>query len=257
MEEEKKVASAQVKADRPSPAGENGGAASHGVSQQGFEPHGSQAAPRPGDRKYGNHRGRPGERRGGRGGFRRGQQSEYLERVVAINRVSKTVQGGRHIRFTALVVIGDGKGKYGFANAKSGEVPDAIKKSLAAAQKQMYTVKIAKGGTIAHEVVGTYGATTVLLRPAKPGTGIVAGGAIRAIVELAGLKNVVSKVHGSRTAINVIRATNAALESLRDYGKTMVLRGLKTEEEIKAMQPKPAPKAAPAPKAERAPKGDK
>ena len=153
--------------------------------RQGYEPHGSQGAARPGDRKFGNHRGRPSERRGGRGGFRR-QEPEYLERVVQINRVSKTTQGGKNVRFSALVVIGDGKGKYGFANSKSGEVPDAIKKSLEQAKKNMSYVNIVKGGTIAHDVVGKFGATTVVLKPAKPGTGIVAGGAVRAILELAG-----------------------------------------------------------------------
>ena len=203
--------------------------------RQGYEPHGSQSAARPGDRKFGNHRGRPSERRGG---FRR-QEPEYLERVVQINRVSKTTQGGKNVRFSALVVIGDGKGKYGFANSKSGEVPDAIKKSLEQAKKNMSYVNIVKGGTIAHDVVGKFGATTVVLKPAKPGTGIVAGGAVRAILELAGIKNVVSKVYGSRSSINVIRATNAGLRSLKDYNKTMVLRGLKTPEELKA---KVAPK---------------
>ena len=206
--------------------------------RQGYEPHGSQGAAHPGDRKFGNHRGRPSERRGGRGGFRR-QEPEYLERVVQINRVSKTTQGGKNVRFSALVVIGDGKGKYGFANSKSGEVPDAIKKSLEQAKKNMSYVNIVKGGTIAHDVVGKFGATTVVLKPAKPGTGIVAGGAVRAILELAGIKNVVSKVYGSRSSINVIRATNAGLRSLKDYNKTMVLRGLKTPEELKA---KVAPK---------------
>lgn len=200
----------------------------------GIEPHGSASAPRPGDRKFGKHTGRPSERRGGRGGFRHDNAPEYLERVVSINRISKTVAGGKHMRFAALVVIGDGKGRYGFGTGKSGEVPDAIKKSLEQAKKKLYSVRLVKG-TIAHEVEGTYGATKVVLKPAKPGTGIVAGGAVRAIVELAGVKNVVSKVYGSRSAINVIRATHAGLASLKDYGKTMVLRGKKTEEEIKAM----------------------
>ena len=136
------------------------------------------------------------------------------------------------MRFSALVVIGDGKGKYGFANCKSGEVPDAIKKSLEKAKKNMHQIRIVKGGTIAHDVVGKFGATEVVLKPAKPGTGIVAGGAVRAILELAGIKNVVSKVYGSRSAINVIRATDKGLGSLKDYAKTMVLRGLKSEAEV-------------------------
>jgi small subunit ribosomal protein S5 len=199
------------------------------------EPHGSASAPRPGDRKYGNHKGRPSERRNGRGGFRK-NLDDYLERVVAINRISKTTQGGKNMRFSALAVVGDGKGKYGFALAKSTEVPDAIKKSLTQAKKKLFSIKIAKGGTLTHEVEGKFGATRVVLKPAKPGTGIVAGGPVRAILELAGIKNVVSKVYGSRTAVNVIRATHNGLSSLKEYGKVMVLRGLKSEEEIKAAE---------------------
>jgi small subunit ribosomal protein S5 len=208
-----------------------------------FEPHGSRTAPRPGDRKFGDHKGRPGERRQGRGGFHR-DEMEYEERVVDINRISRTEQGGKHIRFDALVVIGDGKGKYGFALCKSGEVPDAIKKSLTAAKKEMYTIHVAKGGTIAHPVIGKFADTEVFLKPAPAGTGIIAGGAVRAILELAGIKNVYSKVYGSRTPINVIRATHAGLMSLKQYEKVMVLRGLKTPEEIKAMHPAPVSKPA-------------
>ena len=216
----------------------------------GNEPHGSASAPRPGDRKYGNRKGRPSERRGGRGGFRR-NTDDYLERVVAINRISKTTQGGKNVRFSALAVVGDGKGRYGFALSKSSEVPDAIKKALAKARKNMVTVELVNG-TIAHDTEGKFGATKVVLKPAPEGTGIVAGGAVRAVLELAGIKNIVSKVYGSRTAINVIRATDAALQQLKEYDKVMVLRGLKTPEEIKAHHAAQAPKAAP-----KAPKGDK
>lgn len=203
------------------------------------EPHGSYSAPRNGDRKNPNHRGRPTERRGGRGGFRHGEENEYKDRVVNINRISRTEKGGKHMRFDALVVIGDGRGKYGFALRKSGEVPDAVKKALTAAKKNTYTIRLSKGGTIAHEVIGKFGDTRVLLKPAPAGTGIIAGGAVRAVLELAGIKNVVSKVYGSRTPINVIRATDAGLRSLKEYGKVMVLRGLKSEEEIKALRPAP------------------
>lgn len=198
-----------------------------------YEPHNSVSSSRPGDRKYGDRKGRPSERRGGRGGFRRPIDDEYTDRVVNINRISRTEQGGKHMRFDALVVVGDGKGRYGFALRKSGEVPDAIKKALTAAKKDIHRVKIVKG-TIAHEVKGEFADTTVFLKPAPAGTGIVAGGAVRAIVELCGIKNVTSKVYGSRTPINVIRATSAALLSLKEYDKVMVLRGLKTPEEIKA-----------------------
>jgi len=206
--------------------------------KQGYEPHGSMSAPRPGDRKAGDHKGRPSERRGGRGGFRGDNSKDYEERVVAINRISKTVTGGKHMRFSALIVIGDQKGKYGFGLAKSGEVPDAIKKSLEKAKKNMTSIKMVKGDTIAHEVEGKFGTTKVVLKPAKPGTGVVAGGAVRAIVELAGIKNVVSKVYGSRTAINVIRATDAGLRSLKQYEKVMVLRGLKKPEDFAHVAPK-------------------
>jgi small subunit ribosomal protein S5 len=202
----------------------------------GYEPHGSKSAGRPGDRKFGNHNGRPGERRGGRGGFRR-EEDEYQDRVVDINRICRVEMGGKHIRFDALVVIGDGKGHYGFGLAKSGEVPDAIKKSLTAAKKKLYSIHIAKGNTIAHEVEGRYADTKVFLKPAPAGTGIIAGGAVRAILELAGIKNVYSKVYGSRTPINVIRATHAGIQSMKEYEKVMILRGLKTPEEIKAMHP--------------------
>ena len=222
-------------------------AAEENTEPRGREPHGSVSAPRPGDRKDGSHRGRPSERRGGRGGFRR-DGDDLLERVVAINRVSKTVQGGKHVRFSALTVVGDGKGSYGFATAKSGEVPDAIKKALEKARKNMYKIDVVKGFTIAHDVEGKFGSTKVVLKPANPGTGVVAGGPVRAILELSGVKNVVSKVYGSRTPINVIRATDAALRSLKAYDKIMVLRGKKTEEEIRAAKANKAPVA---------PKGDK
>ncbi len=215
---------------------------------RGFEPHGSASAPRPGDRKAGDHKGRPSERRGGRGGFHGGArrpEDEYLERVVAINRISKTVQGGKHMRFSALVVIGDGKGKYSFATAKSGEVPDAIKKALTKARKKLFSIDLKKG-TVAHDTVGVYGATKVVIKPAPAGTGIVAGGAVRAILELAGAKNVVSKVYGSRTSVNVIRATHDALSKLKSYDRVMVLRGLKTEDQIKAYHAAERAKSAPA-----------
>ena len=166
------------------------------------------------------------ERRSGRGGPRerkgpREQQKDDLEeRVVFINRVSKTVKGGRRMKFTALVVVGDHKGHYGFALAKAAEVPDAIKKATEAARKKLFTIKLVKGNTISHEIVGKYGACKVYLKPAPEGTGIIAGGPVRAILELAGVQNVCSKVYGSRAPINIIRATNQGLNNLKSY-KTM------------------------------------
>ena len=145
--------------------------------------------------------------------------------VVFINRVSKTVKGGRRMKFTALVVIGDHKGRYGFALAKAAEVPDAIKKASEAAKKNLFNIHLVKGATISHEVVGKYGACNVYLKPAPDGTGIIAGGPVRAILELAGVQNVCSKVYGSRAPINIIRATNQGLNNLKSYKAMKELRG--------------------------------
>lgn len=151
-------------------------------------------------------------------------KKEFEERLVFVNRVSKTVKGGRRMKFAVLVVVGNGKGKYGFATGKSGEVPDAIKKAVDKAKRNTFDVKITKNGSIAHEVIGNYGATKVFLKPAPEGTGIIAGGPVRAILELSGVRNVYSKVYGSRTSINAIRATQVALSLLKDHEKVMALR---------------------------------
>lgn len=166
-----------------------------------------------------------GPRRDGKRPDRRDEPKEYEERVVFINRVSKTVKGGRRMKFTALVVIGDHKGKYGFALAKAAEVPDAIKKASEAAKKNTYKIHLVKGNTISHEVVGKFGACNVYLKPAPEGTGVIAGGPVRAILELAGVQNVCSKVYGSRAPINIIRATNQGLNSLKSYKAMKELRG--------------------------------
>ncbi len=155
---------------------------------------------------------------------------EYEERVVAINRVTKVVSGGKRMKFSALVVIGNGKGKYGFASGKSGEVPDAIKKAVEKAKRNTSTVRLVNANSISHEIIGKFGATRVFLKPAPEGTGIIAGGAVRAILELTGIQNVYSKVYGSRTPINVIRATNNALKSLKNYNNVKALR---SKEEVK------------------------
>ena len=148
----------------------------------------------------------------------------FEDRVVYINRVSKTVKGGRRMKFTALVAVGDHKGRYGFALAKAAEVPDAIKKATEAAKKNTYTIKLVKGGTLSHEVIGKYGACSVYLKPAPKGTGIIAGGPVRAILELAGVENVCSKVYGSRAPINILRATHQGLSNLKDYKTIKALR---------------------------------
>ena len=156
---------------------------------------------------------------------RRDAPKEFEERVVYINRVSKTVKGGRRMKFTALVVIGDLKGRYGFALAKAAEVPDAIKKASEAAKKNIHTITLVKGNTISHEIVGQFGACNVYLKPAPEGTGVIAGGPVRAILELAGVANVCSKVYGSRAAINVVRATSQGLDNLKSYKEMKALRG--------------------------------
>lgn len=154
----------------------------------------------------------------------------FEDRVVFINRVSKTVKGGRRMKFTALVAVGDHKGRYGFALAKASEVPDAIKKATEAAKKHTYTIKLVKGGTLSHEIIGKYGACSVFLKPAPKGTGVIAGGPVRAILELAGVQNVCSKVYGSRAPINILRATHQGLQNLKDYKTIKSLRGSEEEQ---------------------------
>ena len=170
--------------------------------------------------------GRRGDRKGPRDRReRRDEPKEFEERVVFINRVSKTVKGGRRMKFTALVVIGDHKGRYGFAVGKAAEVPDAIKKASDSAKKNLFNLHLVKGKTISHEVIGKWGACSVLLKPAPEGTGIIAGGPVRAVLELAGVENVCSKVYGSRAPINIVRATNQGLNNLKSYKEMKVLRG--------------------------------
>lgn len=153
------------------------------------------------------------------------EPKEFEERTIAINRVTKVVKGGKHMRFTALVVVGNGKGKYGFGTGKAGEVPDAIKKATEAARKNTFNVTFVRANTVAHESTGQFGACNVFLKPAPNGTGIIAGGAVRAVLELAGFKNVYSKVYGSRAPINMVRATVQALGQIKTYAEIKALRG--------------------------------
>ena len=156
---------------------------------------------------------------------------EFEERVVKINRVSKTVKGGRRMRFSALVVIGDKKGRVGFGLGKANEVPDAIRKGVEAAKKNVVRVPLVDGfRTIPHATTGIYGAGNVVMRPAAEGTGVIAGGAIRDVFELAGVTDVVTKCVGSRTAINMVRATFTGLKSLKTVNGVAKARGLKVEE---------------------------
>ena len=157
-------------------------------------------------------------------------EKEYQERVVVINRVTKVVKGGRRMRFAALVVVGDLNGHVGFGKGKAQEVPEAIKKAVEAAKKNIITVPMVNT-TIPHEITGVHGAGQVFLRPAPAGTGIVAGGPVRNVVELAGIQDIVSKSQGSSTPVNIVRATFEALKELRTAEQVAALRG-KTVEEI-------------------------
>ena len=181
-----------------------------------------ERAPRGDRRPHGDRKGAKGDRKERKPV--REPKDDMEERVVFINRVSKTVKGGRRMKFTALVVVGDHKGHYGFALSKAAEVPDAIKKASEQARKKLYSIHLVKGNTISHEIVGQYGACNVYLKPAPEGTGIIAGGPVRAILELAGVQNVCSKVYGSRAPINIIRATNQGLDNLKSYKEMLSLR---------------------------------
>lgn len=155
---------------------------------------------------------------------------DMQERVVAINRVSKTVKGGRIMKFSALVVVGDGEGTVGFGIGKAAEVPDAIRKGIEDAKKNLTKISL-NGSTIPHEIMGEFGAGKVILKPAAPGTGVIAGGAVRAVVESAGIHDIRAKALRSKNPCNVVRATMAGLTQLRTAEEVAAIRG-KTAKEI-------------------------
>ena len=157
-------------------------------------------------------------------------ENELSEKVVYINRVSKTVKGGRIMKFSALVVVGDKNGTVGFGMGKSNEVPDAIRKGIDDAKKNLHKIAL-KGNTIPHEITGKFGAGSVLMRPAPEGTGVIAGGPVRAVIEMAGIKNIRTKSLRSNNPCNVVRATMQGLMALRTAEEVAALRG-KTVKEL-------------------------
>jgi len=180
-----------------------------------------------GDRGGGDRRG--GGRDGGRRRREEAPPSEFSEKVVSINRVSKTVKGGRIFKFSALCVVGDGKGRVGFGLGKAGEISEAIRKGIEDAKKNVETITLS-GSTIPHEAIGVFGAGRVLMKPAKPGTGVIAGGPVRAVMEAVGIKDVYSKCLRSNNPQNVVHATMEGLRSLRDAAQVAKIRGKSPED---------------------------
>ncbi len=167
--------------------------------------------------------------RGGRKNFRKEEEQEFKEKLVYVNRVAKVVKGGRNFSFTALVVVGDEKGRVGAALGKAAEIPDAITKAVQKAKRSLVNVPIV-GTTIPHEVIGIFGRGRVLLMPAQEGTGVIAGGPARAVLELAGVKDIKTKSQGSNTPVNCVKATLEGLKMLKTAEQYAKMRGVSAEQ---------------------------
>ena len=229
---EKEAPAAEAPAEAP--------AKSEDAPAEAAPPRGNTGRPGGGNARFGGGRGGPGGGRGGpgggrggRGGGRRGrddgEESRYEERVVKINRCSKVIKGGRRFSFSALVVLGDREGSVGIGFGKANEVPPSVEKAMKIARKAFTKVSI-HGNTIPHKIVGSYRSSRVVMLPATEGTGIIAGAPVRAVVECAGVKDLLTKVHGSTNPLNVVKATMNGLKQLRTREEVSMLRGVEIPE---------------------------